>query len=47
LPQTKGLEHFYRATGHAIGLAELQWAVSALDQTGVDASKVRELRRQQ
>ena len=47
LPQTKGLEHFYRATGHTVGLAKLQWAVSAFDQTGADAWKGRELRRQQ
>ena len=47
LPQAEGLEHLHRATGDAIGLADLERAGAAFDQARADAGKIRQLRRQQ
>ena len=46
LSQTEGLEHLDRAARHAVRLADLQRAVSALDEAGGDARERRELRGQ-
>src|SRR6185369_7906506 len=43
----ESLEHFHGAARDAIGLAELERTVAALDQSGADPGKHGELRREQ